>query len=70
MLFFYLTFKAKMKFKECQPQVQQFDQNLIRCSHWKIIQVAVIGKLYKISILLKLPNDPLLPSPIFKTKTL
>ena len=51
MFFFYLTFKAKMKFKECQPQVQQFGQNLIRCSHWKIIRVAVIGKLYKLQSL-------------------
>ena len=58
--FFYLAFKAKMKFKECQPQVQQFCKNLIRCSHLKI---------YKISIFLELPNDPLLPSTIFTTKT-
>ena len=34
----------------------------------KIRFIPVIEKLYKISILLKLPNDALLPSAIFQTK--
>ena len=36
-VFFYLILIAKIKLEECQPQVQQFCKNLIRCSHWKII---------------------------------
>ena len=48
-----------MKLEECEPQVEQF---------FKLWFVAFIGRLYKVSLLLKLPKASILPSTIFKIK--